>query len=408
MVRFPDWQSADFPEAAFRRGWWGWRRRLSVNPWYRYYEIYRNFRSTLQLVGLGNYKKPAGEQATPRTVTGKDAVLVIGNLGASDGLSRGAHYHLAQIRALHDNVTVRHVSVHDGEDRTLQGSLDQDFDRLYLLDPPSRYSRLLRQVDPVRIASARRVGLWVRETNYLPRFWVRAAAFLDEIWTPSEFSAELLRAGIGGTPIAVVPHAATRTPTPDDELPPAPRLDRHQFNGVAIMDLRGGGARKNPWAVIAAWQRAFSTDPQCRLLMKVRFSRQCRLVREELELMIGDGHNIDLLDAFLPDVELDAIMNAADVFVSLHRSEGYGLPVEEALARDIPVVATDWSATTEFAASYPNYFPVHYRMSPAHNWAKHQPGLDFSWAEASVVSAADHLKAIHRAWLKNNREPSRG
>lgn len=322
---------------------------------------------------------------------------------ASDGLSRGAYYHLIQIRAMHDNVTIRHASVHDGDDRTIEGSLEQDFERVYLLDPPSRYSRLLCQVDPARIATAYRVGMWVRETNYLPRFWLQAAAFLDEIWTPSAFSAGLLRAGVHDTPITVVPHAVTCSPgSADDALLPA-GFDRKMFNGLAVMDIRDGGSRKNPWAVVAAWQQAFGTNPQCRLLMKVRFSEQCALVREELEGMIGTAQNIDLLDVFLPDAELDALIDRADVLVSLHRSEGYGLPVEEALVRDTPVVATDWSATTEFAGKYPHYFPVDYRLLPACDWARHLPGLDFKWAEASIASAADHLKTIHQAWQVKQR-----
>lgn len=395
-MQIPDWQSADFPEQAFRSGWWAWRRLLSVSLWHRYYEYYRNLRCTIQFAGLRHYKKQRGCSVTARPKT--NAALVIGNLDLRDGLSCGANYHLDQIRTKHSALTIRHVGTNANSDVTIEGSLDQEFECLYLLDPPSRYDRLLRQVHPARIATAHRVGIWVRESNYLPAFWLEAATFLDEIWTPSSFSADLLRNRITSAPIVVVPHAANRK---TGVAAGAARLisgEKVTFNGLAVMDLRGGGSRKNPWAVIAAWQEAFGSNPDCQLTMKVQFSRQCSIVHEELLAMIGSAGNIRLLDAFLPQAQLDSLMDQADVFISLHRSEGYGLPVEETLMRGVPVVATDWSATTEFARSYDNYYPVNYRLLPSHEWSRKKPGLNFKWAEADIESAAQQLGSIYEAW----------
>lgn len=369
---------------------------MSVSLWHRYYEYYRNLRCTIQLARLRHYKKQHTDAVTcgPKTST----ALIIGNLALRDGLSRGASYHLHQIRAKHSALTIRHVGTNADADKTMEGRLDQGFDYLYLLDPPSRYDRLLRQVDPASVATAHRVGLWVRESGYIPAFWLEAATFLDEIWTPSSFSADLLRNRITNTPVVVVPHAVSSQTRATTDTAILPSDENATFNGLAVMDLRNGGSRKNPWAVIAAWKQAFGSDPDCQLTMKVRFSRQHAIVREELLAMIGSAGNIHLLDAFLPQSQLDALMDRADVFISLHRSEGYGLPVEETLIRGIPVVATDWSATTEFARSYDNYYPVSYRLLPFHEWSRHKPRSDFQWAEADIESAVRHLREIYEVW----------
>lgn len=393
------WQTtntATVPEAYFRTGLWRWRRYFAVSPWQRYYEHYRNIRSTIQLNRINDYRNRCSLPVDGDLKM--DRALVLGNFEAKDGLSRGAHYTLPSVRKRHEDVTVHHVSVHGSGHKTIEGSLAGAFSHVYLLDPPSRYSRLLTQVTPEQIKFASRTGLWVRETNYVPGFWTSAAAFLDEVWAPSEFAAKLIGGSTAGRPVVVVPHAAVVTCERSTVSGQWANIQSRPFKGLAIMDLRGGGSRKNPWAVIAAWKLAFAGNPECQLLMKVRISASRKIVREELELLIGNDTNITLLDAFLPDDELNALMDEADVFVSLHRSEGYGLPVEEALLRGTPVVATDWSATVEFAKKFSNYHPVSYQLVPARYWDKHIPRLNFHWAEADLASAAGHLKAVYANW----------
>ena len=403
------WQTTDTttaPEECFRRGWWGWRRYFSVNPWQRYYEYYRNNRRALQLSRIATYARR--ERLTVHGGSAGNRALVLGNLDACDGLSRGAHYTLPTIRKLHDDIAIRHVGVHGSGHRTIEGSLAGNFSHVYLLDPPSRYSHLLKQVAPEQIVSARRTGLWVRETNYVPRFWTKAATFLDEVWTPSEFSAQLIRGSTAGRPVVVVPHTVVMARGRGTGPSRWPEIRAQPFKGLAIMDLRGDSSRKNPWAVIAAWKLAFAGNPKCHLLMKVRISASRKIVRDELDLLIGKDTNITLLDAFLPDDELNTLLDEADVLVSLHRSEGYGLPVEEALLRGTPVVATDWSATVEFASQYGNYYPVSYRLVPARYWDKHIPHLNFRWAEANLSSAAHQLNSVYANWscrTKSINEP---
>ncbi len=399
------WQTTDSmiaPEECFRRGWWGIRRYFSVNPWQRYYEYYRNIRCGIQLSQLKAYRRQVS--LLGNGAEKNDRALVLANFEARDGLSRGAHYTIPAIRKRHVHVTLRHVSVRGNDHKTIEGSIAGKFSHVYLLDPPSRYSRLLKQVAPEQIVSAHRTGLWVRETNYVPRFWTSAASFLDEIWTPSKFSKQLIQASSLARPIVVVPHSAIKPSQQGYKTGQWPNLQTNPFKGLAVMDLRGGGGRKNPWAVIAAWKLAFAGNPQCHLLMKVRFSASRSILREELELLIGSDTNITLLDAFLPDEELNALLDEADVFISLHRSEGYGLPVEEALLRGTPVVATDWSATVEFARQYKNYHPVSHRPVSAYYWDKQIPSLRFQWAEADLNCTADQLNSIYADWSPNALE----
>jgi glycosyltransferase involved in cell wall biosynthesis len=166
------------------------------------------------------------------------------------------------------------------------------------------------------------------------------------------------------------------------------------FLGVAIMDIQSCPERKNPWAHVRAWQRAFGDDPSAVLVIKVRVGKRTRLVVDELREMIGSATNIRVMTEELTNDQIAALQHASDVYLSLHRSEGFGLNIAECLLIGKPVVATHWSANVEFGPHYPNYHPVTSRQTPYRDWLLHYEDTGFTWADADVDDAALKLKAI--------------
>jgi glycosyltransferase involved in cell wall biosynthesis len=335
---------------------------------------------------------PYTKQAEP---SGQGIVAAIGDFSGDTGLSRAALYELDLLRQEHGEIEVLHIDpVAARKASASQALAGPPIGVLYILLSPDSYSAVLPLLPPDRIAGAYRVGLWVWETPFLPSSWRPAFDIVNEVFTPSEYCRRAIAAKGCDLKIRLRPHPVK---IPDAVQP----LDRASlgvahdaFLGLAAMDLRSCPARKNPWAHIAAWQAAFGADPRSVLILKVRFSRQTQVVRDELREMIGATANIRLLEEHLAPERFLGLQAAADVFLSLHRAEGYGLLIREMLELGRPVVATDWSANAEYGPFYAAYRGVPYRLVPYRDWLGHFSDGKFLWAEADIDAAAAALRDI--------------
>ena len=157
----------------------------------------------------------------------------------------------------------------------------------------------------------------------------------------------------------------------------------------------GSYCRKNPLAAMRAFAIAFSGVQGVRLVFKTMgdrsHSREMAEIRREAS-RLGIVDRFDVITEYLPHADLYGLTNACDVYISLHRGEGFGLGMAEAMLMGKPVIATDWSANTEFCKPGSS-FPVPYRLVPV------MPGEYFTsmgeWAEADVNAAAAALRRCH-------------
>jgi glycosyltransferase involved in cell wall biosynthesis len=323
--------------------------------------------------------------------------LAAGDFSGLTGLSRAAVYEAERLRAEHGRLELLDIRdfPRDGAAPALRHG--PQVGTLYLLAAPNTYPVLLRALPPERIARAHRVGLWVWETPRFPEDWRFALDLVHEVWTPTGFSRRALDRADPEVPVRVRPHPVS----PPPEIAPLDRaalgVAPDAFLGLAAMDLRSCPARKNPWAHVAAWQRAFGDDPSAVLILKLSTSKRTGVVRRELASMIGGAGNIRLMDRQLTAAEMAGLQQGADVFLSLHRAEGYGLNIHESLLLGTPVVATDWSGSTEFARGFPHYHGVPCRMVPYRDWTRHYPEGGFHWAEADIAAAAETLCRLRAA-----------
>lgn len=320
--------------------------------------------------------------------------LAMGDFSGSSGLSRAAVYELDLLRAADPDVEVIDLAELPGRRAPGTPRPGPEVGTLYLLSPPDSYAALLPAIDPRRIARARRVGLWVWETPIFPEDWRFATEVVHEVWTPSQYSRDAIAPAIAPIPVEVRPHAVT----PPDGIEPFDRarhgIPEDAFLGVAIMDLLSCPARKNPWAHVAAWQRAFGDDPAHVLLVKLRVSKRTRVVLGELAEMIGTAGNIRVFEQEMSAAAVAGLQRAGDVYLSLHRAEGYGLNIRECLDAGIDVVATDYSANAEYGPAFDTYHPVPWRPVPYRDWNGHYPDGRFEWAEADVSAAARILQTL--------------
>ncbi|MEL6574255.1 MAG: hypothetical protein AAFQ81_00055 [Pseudomonadota bacterium] len=399
---------ADDPEARFRRLPAALRRWTPSALWRRLRLARRRTRWMAEnAAACAPYAKPAAADCLD---TGP--ILAIGDFSGDNGISRAALYEHARLEAEARAAGLGPVERLDLTDPALPRHPDPRADgapvaRLYLLSAPDTYARALALVSPARIARARRTGLWVWETPVLGRDWHFAFDMVHAIWTPSAYSRQAIAdAAPPDVAVSLRPHTPqlpAGVAAPGRAALRAALQDRwgvaeDAFLGLAVMDIRSCPARKNPWAHVAAWAAAFGGRADRVLILKLRLSKRTAIVRRELEEMIaagaGGAPSIRLVEDFLPEAEMTALQAGADVYLSLHRAEGYGLNIHECLALGTPVVATDWSANAEYAPAYAGYHPVPYRLVPHRDWTGHYPDRDFVWAEADIAAAAETLQDL--------------
>lgn len=234
-----------------------------------------------------------------------------------------------------------------------------------------------------------RIGLWHWESSIAPADWVKAADWFHEIWLSSQFSRDAVaeamhRAGrrdqVGKLRVHPLP-----VKLPPDH--PAP-VEKTRVQVLTMFDPRSDFERKNPMAVLQAWLKLFP-EP----------SRTARLVVKSLSTAAGYPHfkalqslschreDIVLLVQTLTGAETEALIAESDILISLHRGEGFGLPLAEAMAAGVAVVATGWSGNLQFMTEN-NALLVPCHLVEA---VKQYNGPAAQWAEPDIDAAAEGL-----------------
>ncbi|MEM1313677.1 MAG: glycosyltransferase [Pseudomonadota bacterium] len=227
--------------------------------------------------------------------------------------------------------------------------------------------------------------LW--ELSRVPPQRRAGLAAFDELWAPSRFVAEALREATD-RPVHLVPHPL-RLP----EAPPPPRPSDGTLRVLTFFDTDSWAARKNPQAAVRAFRAAFPPSRRdAALTVKLRGSSD-RGERAWLAAAAAEDGRIEVIDRTLSRAEMSAMADACDVFLSLHRAEGFGLGPAEALARARAVVTTGYSAVTDFVTPQTGY-PTPYELIALgpDDYADPEGQV---WADPSVEAAAEALRAIY-------------
>jgi glycosyltransferase involved in cell wall biosynthesis len=239
------------------------------------------------------------------------------------------------------------------------------------------------------------------ELSRYPKEWAQQLDRFDEIWAPSRFIADCLRAACS-KPVLHMPIAT--------EVSVQRFLSRRSF-GLAdqdcvflfFFDLKSYIQRKNPQAVLRAFRRVLDLRPfaRARLVIKVNGFDAAEpthaAFRDEVMALEGRAR---LLTDTLTDDETKNLVRLADCFVSLHRSEGFGRGIAEAMVLGRPVIATAYSGNLDFMAPEAS-LPVPCTLVPvAPGEYPHHEGQ--VWAEPDTEAAAAHM-----VWLLDNPQAGR-
>lgn len=249
-----------------------------------------------------------------------------------------------------------------------------------------------RAEQPQAFAGRRVIGVWWWEVLAFPSRWLRAFDDVDEVWVGSRFVADVLA--------AVSPVPVVRMPMPVAPRSPAP-LDRAAlglpdgFLFGFVFDYESVVERKNPLGLIEAFRRAFAPSDGAALALKTLRGERHPAEHAAVTAAAEVHPDVHVIDRDLSAADRDALIAQLDCYVSLHRSEGFGLTIAEAALLGTPVIATDYGGPRDFLTPF-NSFLVDHRTVPI--GPGHDPyPPDGEWADPDLDQAAAHMRAVREA-----------
>jgi glycosyltransferase involved in cell wall biosynthesis len=330
------------------------------------------------------------------------AVLVAGYLRGTLGLGQAGRAYTAALQSAGVPVATRTLAIDPPADslerRPPPRPLERTFEDLSLPDgeqPEVNFLCVNADQTPELVEALGEevrgrytIGSWAWETDLVPERWDTAFGLVDELWVYSTYVAENL-ARASDVPIVVMP-LPVEAPDPAGATVPFELPDGFLF--LFVFDFFSTLERKNPLGVIEAFTRAFAPGEGPTLVLKTINADYRVQERERLRHAIGDRTDILLVDRSLDPRELAALFTRADCYVSLHRAEGFGLTLAESMALAKPVIATGYSANTDFMTPSNSYL-VDWELTQVGPDAEHYPA-NAHWAEPSTEHAAALMREV--------------
>lgn len=250
----------------------------------------------------------------------------------------------------------------------------------------------IRAQYPHWFADAYNVIVPFYELPRIPLQWIPLLQTYDLVLAASEHISGAIRNDVA-TPVRPYPMGVEQVDV-SGATRAAYGLPEEQFLYAMSFDTDSGLSRKNAVGAIQAFQLAFGGREDVALVIKVNGVTQHPALRSAIASL---GNRVYVLDKYLPYEDVIGLYAVCDAYVSLHRAEGLGLGVMEAMSLGKPVVTTGWSGTMDFTNDQ-NAALVRYTFTPVadeHNEYSQQRFHERTyWAEPNLLDAAMAMRRI--------------
>lgn len=233
------------------------------------------------------------------------------------------------------------------------------------------------------------VGFWAWEVATFPTRFSEACRFVDEVWVGSNHVRDSVGA-VATVPVLTIPQPVSLGTDAVTAAPPGDLPDGFRF--LFAFDYLSVFERKNPLAIVEAFTRAFAPGSGAVLIIKTLNEDHHPRAHERLRAAVAAHPDVYLIEERLPRPQRDGLMNAADCYVSLHRAEGFGYTIAEAMWLGKPVIATGYSGNLDYMSDANSYLVSH-RLVPIGRGHDPYPA-EGVWADPDVEHAAALMREV--------------
>ena len=330
-------------------------------------------------------------QVQGRTDGGVD---VIGLFNAEDGIGQSARLLVDSLRL--SGTPVSTLAYNKTESRQSNE---------YESDDIGRYNVVIAAVNAELVEPVRKkfgvgffqdtyvIGQWFWELETAPSWYRDAYKYVDELWAPTQFIKEMLQQDAPRG--VVVTHMPLSLQTPKVDL----TLSRSDFGldsrfvYLFVFDFRSVMKRKNPLGLVAAFRRAFQPNEGPLLVIKCVNGEKRFSEFSELLSAVKGMDDVIVINEYFEAEKSAALMNLCDCYVSLHRSEGLGLTLAEAMLLGKPVIATGYSGNLDFMTPDTSYM-VPWKRVKVGKGAEAYSSMA-TWAEPDIGVAAEMMRTVY-------------
>ncbi len=386
----PDWQKL-FPLALFDL--LQWKQFLNfIQQTFSTEEDWINFAPLPT-----GYHKPATQ-----------GVNVLGHFGYPSGLQVAAQAVVDAFSNANYQVLSRQVPASPNDNFKTQNlrSLLLQQNTIIVMAPEPLFHDCFNRAGVYSFPNSKIYAIWYWELEEAPYHWRDLAIGLTEIWAPTQHIQHALMKVVSVPVVPMLPAITlpSFSPLSRKEL----NLPENDFLFLFVFDLASIMERKNPLGLIRAFKSAFTNQQNTRLILKINRASQYPNDMAILRNAIA-GLAITIIDAAMEKEEVAALMNACDCYVSLHRSEGLGLTIAEAMLLGKPVIATNYSGNTDYMDIETSLLVKYKRVALEEDYPPYCKG--WHWAQPDEQDAADKMRWVfenqpdakimgHRAKLK--------
>ncbi len=236
------------------------------------------------------------------------------------------------------------------------------------------------------------IGYWVCEVPTIPESWAAQLKFFDEIWTASSFCQQAISAS-SNIPVILIPHPI------ENQIVSKRIVERRQgklfdkFVFLTIANVYSDAERKNILFTIRSFLEAFGTNKNVKLIVKISNLESDQNLATILTGIETKYSNIIIERGYVENSRIAELYDEADVYVSLHRAEGFGFTISDAIARGIPTIATGYSGNMDFCDARDILLVDYKLVAIGHDRLRYKK--DDQWAEPLMNSAIKSFRLAY-------------
>lgn len=328
----------------------------------------------------------------------KDGINLIGNIRAETGLGQSCRIVADELEASgipysiyqYDQLGVMAEGRYPQYESKISSELPYNINIIHI--NPHELGLAFQQTHDKIWNGRYNIGFWLWELEDFPDEWVPCFHCMDEIWTPSKFITDCIQKKTDLKVVTIPYHISLEIPEKSKcDYRKKNHLPTDKFLFLMMYDRTSMMERKNPQAVIEAFKMAFSKDEEAGLVIKINNSSEKEI--NQIRSMLPEHKNVYFITEIMERKQVNELIYCVDVVVSLHRAEGFGLVLAEAMLLGTPTIATNWSSNIEFMTKETACMVDAELVTLERNIGSFKKGNH--WAEPNVKQGADYMRKLY-------------